>query len=534
MDSHSQPRFEIEENNGIIFVEAFTSSYRRKMQVSPNYYEILGVEETSPDKKIQKAYYKLSKIIHPDKVEPALRESATQKFQKLAEAFECLNDHRELYGNALKHYRTYPSLNRPPEQEVKIYTPQPPADFKQERSPFEKAEDELKTMDRTMRFTFSDESKKWLHDACARLRKIERETDGTEDKTNNILAEYAAQHKLEAKKHIQDANSFEGKSKLVHQQDPSGRQQVFEISKLDLYKKALRSYELALLFNSEDIEALQSKAQMHFNVASLASYPGESYYEASLCYEKILRINPQAMDEQNEKNHAVIQFRAALNSSSGNIQDKIDRISDCVDILKTLRIDLRASYPEFFKEALANLNQKALSCCSSEKSTKNSENKLTLLNEALGLYNIILRIDRTDTLNVRNKMLEIEAQKEKIRIIDNIFQDIKSEIAQEKFEGTTNVPEMRKKIEEAESGKCTKEEAVIKIQEIAIKANASKKQQMLTHFGMETRKTATAQLYSKFLPDGEYGISIGRAAAKSQEISGAVLGKPLPREHKKT
>lgn len=63
------------------------------------YYEILGLEKGASDSEIKKAYYKLARENHPDKVEADKREEATKKFQKIGEAYEVLSDpeKRKLY-----------------------------------------------------------------------------------------------------------------------------------------------------------------------------------------------------------------------------------------------------------------------------------------------------------------------------------------------------------------------------------------------------------------------------------------------------
>ena len=63
------------------------------------YYNILGLDKNATDKEIKKAYYKLARDNHPDKVDDANREEATKKFQKIGEAYEVLSDNekRKIY-----------------------------------------------------------------------------------------------------------------------------------------------------------------------------------------------------------------------------------------------------------------------------------------------------------------------------------------------------------------------------------------------------------------------------------------------------
>ena len=56
------------------------------------YYDVLGLSKNATDKEIKKAYYKLARDNHPDKVKDSEREEATKKFQKIGEAYEVLSD----------------------------------------------------------------------------------------------------------------------------------------------------------------------------------------------------------------------------------------------------------------------------------------------------------------------------------------------------------------------------------------------------------------------------------------------------------
>ena len=57
-----------------------------------DFYEVLGVEKGASDSDIKKAYYKLARENHPDKVGNDKREEATKNFQKIGEAYETLSD----------------------------------------------------------------------------------------------------------------------------------------------------------------------------------------------------------------------------------------------------------------------------------------------------------------------------------------------------------------------------------------------------------------------------------------------------------
>ncbi len=57
-----------------------------------DYYEILGLKKDATENQVKKAYYKLAREYHPDKVESDKREEATKKFQEIGEAYEILSD----------------------------------------------------------------------------------------------------------------------------------------------------------------------------------------------------------------------------------------------------------------------------------------------------------------------------------------------------------------------------------------------------------------------------------------------------------
>ena len=57
-----------------------------------DYYKILNVNKKDTQASIKKAYYKLAKQYHPDKVPEDQKEKSTQRFQEIREAYEVLSD----------------------------------------------------------------------------------------------------------------------------------------------------------------------------------------------------------------------------------------------------------------------------------------------------------------------------------------------------------------------------------------------------------------------------------------------------------
>jgi DnaJ family protein B protein 6 len=62
------------------------------------YYEVLGIEKTSTEQEIKKAYRRLALKWHPDK-NPDNKDEAKRKFQEISEAYDILSDKkkREIY-----------------------------------------------------------------------------------------------------------------------------------------------------------------------------------------------------------------------------------------------------------------------------------------------------------------------------------------------------------------------------------------------------------------------------------------------------
>ena len=57
-----------------------------------DYYEVLGIPRTATDEEIRKAYRILALKYHPDKAEPDTRDTLTEKFKEIAQAYQVLSD----------------------------------------------------------------------------------------------------------------------------------------------------------------------------------------------------------------------------------------------------------------------------------------------------------------------------------------------------------------------------------------------------------------------------------------------------------
>src|SRR5688572_20023607 len=61
--------------------------------MTKNYYDILGISKNATSKDIKKAYIKLSKEVHPDKVKNQDDyQKANDNFSKISEAYTILSD----------------------------------------------------------------------------------------------------------------------------------------------------------------------------------------------------------------------------------------------------------------------------------------------------------------------------------------------------------------------------------------------------------------------------------------------------------
>lgn len=84
------------------------------MNLTKDYYTILGITKNSTEKEIKKAYYNLSKIYHPDKN----KESNPQIFTDIVEAYSILSsdekreyDLKSKYGSAYSEFNELYNIN---------------------------------------------------------------------------------------------------------------------------------------------------------------------------------------------------------------------------------------------------------------------------------------------------------------------------------------------------------------------------------------------------------------------------------------
>lgn len=60
---------------------------------SPNYYEILNIDQDASPNEIRRAFLTLSKKFHPDKVGQLSNKSTTDKYVRINEAYQVLSKH---------------------------------------------------------------------------------------------------------------------------------------------------------------------------------------------------------------------------------------------------------------------------------------------------------------------------------------------------------------------------------------------------------------------------------------------------------
>ncbi|XP_075146076.1 J domain-containing protein CG6693 [Haematobia irritans] len=63
-----------------------------KFFATKDVYKLFKVEKTATEKELKKAYYKLSLLVHPDRVPEAQKTDATEKFKLISKLYETLSD----------------------------------------------------------------------------------------------------------------------------------------------------------------------------------------------------------------------------------------------------------------------------------------------------------------------------------------------------------------------------------------------------------------------------------------------------------
>lgn len=82
------------------------------MNLNKNYYAVLGVPNSSDEKAIKKAYYKLSFVHHPDKGgDPAVFADMTEAYDVLCSDHRKEYDTRSRFGNAYNEYYEFFDIN---------------------------------------------------------------------------------------------------------------------------------------------------------------------------------------------------------------------------------------------------------------------------------------------------------------------------------------------------------------------------------------------------------------------------------------
>src|SRR5579883_1213671 len=76
---------------------AFSRTATMPLEFEEDFYELLGVEETSTPEEIRKAYLKLAKKLHPDRFpnDPEKRAEAQEQFSKVTRAHDVLSDPKQ-------------------------------------------------------------------------------------------------------------------------------------------------------------------------------------------------------------------------------------------------------------------------------------------------------------------------------------------------------------------------------------------------------------------------------------------------------
>ena len=72
------------------------------------HYEVLGIQPSAKPAEVKRAYYKLAKELHPDRVAAGQRDATAARFKLVATAYEALGDSkaRQAYDESLRPRRS--------------------------------------------------------------------------------------------------------------------------------------------------------------------------------------------------------------------------------------------------------------------------------------------------------------------------------------------------------------------------------------------------------------------------------------------
>ena len=82
-----------------LFASDFESIKAMFVKATDNAYKILEIEPTATDDEVKKAYRKMAKKYHPDKLQsqdPAMVKGAQEKFQEVQRAYESIQKERSI------------------------------------------------------------------------------------------------------------------------------------------------------------------------------------------------------------------------------------------------------------------------------------------------------------------------------------------------------------------------------------------------------------------------------------------------------
>ena len=283
---------------------------KKSYLVKPTYYELLGfkaeeIGSVNPAA-ITKAFRTISLTAHPDKG------GDSERYRHITEAHETLlslsgrgnyNKILESYYKKIKQKQT--ASASPPPVETKSNAKEKPVNTSKEPvnrdifSDLEQAGNKLKK-------NFSLDAKDWFRRTHPEANKIDK---ARADSIVNSLIDFFNE---QADKKYEQARDMQQDETFVSQQNGS----FTKISKKSLYEEALNDYEKALFVDPKNIHALLGKARASYILdANFNGY--NNYYNANECYQAVLNVAPDLLDEQDKKNmrhaalmHTMQEFKA--------------------------------------------------------------------------------------------------------------------------------------------------------------------------------------------------------------------------------